>query len=641
MSDNRYELSSRTEFIVGPYEANPRGFGFVLLEDGDIFVPARARGGALPGDTVMVAVQQKLSGARREGAIVQVVQRRQSTVVGVVERKGRIGYLVPYDRRIGRPVILSEASTVEDGDVVVAAITRFPEASEDPIYAVPSERLGREGDASVSVEVIIRAHGLPTSFPEEVVEEARKVAVFPKEEARRRRDLRDLFTVTIDGLDAKDFDDAVSCRREGDNYRLWVHIADVSYYVRRESALDREARARAFSVYLVDRVIPMLPFDLSNGICSLNPNEDRLAMTVEMVIDPTGEVIDYAAYESVIRSDFRLTYEEVDAAFASGSFADGRVAELMAMMRELAEILERKRVRRGALNFEIPEAKVVLDRAGTPVKVVIREKTPATSIIEEAMIVTNETVASHLYWLNYPCVYRVHERPESDSLAFIERFLAELGYPHEEVRSGHPRQLQKVIAYAKERPEKVLVNALLLRAMKQARYAPQPLGHFGLASQLYCHFTSPIRRYPDLVVHRLLKEALRSPAEPTRVARHLARELPAVSEHCSVREREAAACERESTEVKLYELIAREHMGDTFEGIISGVASTGFFVELPNTAEGFVSFADIQGEYFAVIPERFEAVGKNSGTVFRVGERVLVQVAAVSPAERRMDLRLV
>jgi ribonuclease R len=641
VSDNRYELSSRTTFVTGPFDATSRGFGFVIHEDGDVFIPLRSRGGALPGDVVMAAVKPGKSGAKREGAIVQVIQRKSSSVVGIVEKKGRIGYLIPYDRRLYRPVVLAETRNVENGDVIVAAITRYPESSEDPLYAAPAEILGREGSGSVSVEVIIRSHGLPTSFPDEVIAEARDVAVFPQDAIERRRDLRDLFTVTIDGLDAKDFDDAVSCTREGENYRLWVHIADVAYYVRRESALDREARERAFSVYLVDRVIPMLPFELSNGICSLNPREDRLTMTVEMLIDNAGQVLAYEAYESVIRSDHRLTYEEVDAAFAAGTFVDPEVGKLMNLMRELSTVLEDRRLRRGALNFEIPEARVILDENGQPVDVVIREKTPATTIIEEAMIVTNETVAHHLYWLGYPCMYRIHEKPDPDSLAFVERFLAELGYPHDGVRTGLPREMQKVIAYAKERPEKILVNALLLRAMKQARYAPQPLGHFGLASQLYCHFTSPIRRYPDLVVHRLLKEALRSPSEPTKVARQIARNLPELSEHCSIKEREAADCERESTEVKLYELMARDHIGDTFEGIISGITSTGFFVELPNTAEGFVSFSDIRGEYFAVIPERFEAVGRNSGTVFRVGERVLVQVVSVSPAERRMDLALV
>lgn len=645
LKDNRYQLKYQAAFVTGIFEANIRGFGFLLSEDGDVFIPQSGRGGALNRD-LCLAVVTGIRRGKREGRIVRVVNRAISEIVGVVERKGKYSLIVPVDRRIDRVVFVTGCQDCEVGDVIVAKITGYPESSNDPIYARFEKKIGREGDKGIDIEIIIRMHQLPLDFPEEVVAEARKVSVLPADEIKRRKDLRSLFTVTIDGLNAKDFDDAVSCVREGNNFRLWVHIADVSFYVSPNSFIDREARERAFSVYLVDRVIPMLPFELSAGICSLKPEEDRLALTVEMLIDSMGEVLEYSIYESVIRSNFRLTYEEVDEGFEKGGFEVKEVENLMFLMKELSEILEAKRLKRGALNFEIPEAKVILDSEGNPVDIIIRQKTPATSIIEEAMIVTNETIASHLYWNNYPCIYRVHESPDENDLIFVERFLAELGYPHDEIRTGHSRALQKVIRFAEKRPEKVLVNSLLLRAMKQARYSPSAIGHFGLASQLYAHFTSPIRRYPDLVVHRLVKESLKRKSRSrkgrlTALAKQIEKELSAIAEHCSVREREVDASERDSQELKLYELIKRDYIGEVFEGIISGITQGGIFVELPNTAEGFIPFANIMDDYYEVYTEKFEAVGKKTKKVFRVGERIMVQVVSVLVSERRIELRIV
>lgn len=640
LKDDYYQLTSKTTFISGIFEASTRGFGFLLSEDGDVFIPVSGRNGALNRDLCLVMITGIRRG-KQEGRIVQIINRGISEIVGVVERRGKYSLVIPVDKRIDRVVFASGCEECDIGDVIVARISAYPESVRDPIYARFEKKIGKEGEKGVDIEILIRMHQLALDFPEDVANEARKVSRLPASEVKKRKDLRDIFTVTIDGLDAKDFDDAVSCMREGNNFRLFVHIADVSYYVKPDSFLDKEARERAFSVYLVDRVIPMLPFELSAGICSLKPEEDRLTVTVEMVIDGSGEVLEYLIYESVIRSDFRLTYEEVDEAFERGKFENQKVEDLMGLLRKLSRVLEKKKLKRGALNFEIPEAKVILDDDGNPLDVIIRQKTPATSIIEEAMIVTNETVASYLYWGKHPCLYRVHESPDEENLVFVERFLAELGYPYDEVRTGYPRALQKVISFAEKRPEKILVNTLLLKAMKQAKYAVAPVGHFGLATQLYTHFTSPIRRYPDLIIHRLVKESLVARGETKNVVKQIEKNLPAIAEHCSVREREVDAAERDSQELKLYELIRRDCVGDIFEGIISGVTYAGIFVELPNTAEGFISFASILDDYYEVYPEKFEAVGKKTRKVFRVGERLMVQVVSVLVSERRIDLTIV
>ncbi len=640
LKDDYYQLTSQTAFVSGIFEASTRGFGFLLSEDGDVFIPASGRNGALNRDQCLVMVTGIRKG-KREGRIVRVLERGISEIVGVVEKKGEYSLVIPVDKRIDRIVFAHGCEGCDVGDVIVVRIINYPEGVRDPIYAHFEKKIGKEGEKGVDIEILLRMHQLPLEFPENVIKEAKRVSRLPASEVKKRKDLREIFTVTIDGLDAKDFDDAVSCVREGDNFRLFVHIADVSYYVTPGSFLDKEARKRAFSVYLVDRVIPMLPFELSAGICSLKPKEDRLAVTVEMLISESGEVLEYFIYESVINSDFRLTYEEVDEAFEKGKFDNQKVEDLMSLLREVSQILEKKKLKRGALNFELPEAKVILDDNGSPLDVVIRQRTQATSIIEEAMIVTNETVASHLYKRKIPCLYRVHERPDEENLIYVERFLAELGFPYKEVRTGHPRALQKVISFAAKRPEKILVNTLLLKAMKQAKYAATPSGHFGLASRLYTHFTSPIRRYPDLIVHRLVKASSGIREGKNSFIKEINGNLPSIAEHCSIREREVDAAERDSQELKLYELIKRDHIGDIFEGIISGVTHSGIFVELPNTAEGFISFAEILDDYYEVYPERFEAVGKKTRKVFRVGERLMVQVVSVLISERRIELKII
>ena len=633
--NDRYSLLGADNLVRGHFDEARRGFGFVIHPKGDIFIPARLKGGAMDGDYVE-AVVYGFSRGKKEGRIVRVLERRFKKIVGMVEKKGKLAYLVPADKRISRPVILEDAASLEQGVVVEAVIMRYPEGCDDPVYARVDAVLGREDEPGIDVEVLIRMHGLPLKFPKEVIEEAKQVARVPRRIPKNRRDLRGLFTVTIDGLDAKDFDDAVSLQKEGENYRLWVHIADVSYYVKPGTSLDREAYSRAFSVYLVDRVIPMLPFELSADVCSLKPGVDRLAFTVEMLINPEGQVIERSFYESMIRSDHRLTYEEVDENIKENRFADPQIEKLIKELLELKDILEQKRLRRGALNFEVPEPKVILDESGKPIDVVIREKTLATSIIEEAMIVANETVASFLMENEYPAVFRVHEKPDPDDVEFVKRFLAELGYRSYRGLKATPRAFQKVILEAEKRPDRILVNILLLRSLKKARYASAPLGHFGLATDTYLHFTSPIRRYPDLVVHRQLKKLLAGKKENTKTA---ISELDKIAEHCSTREIEADTAERDSQELKFYQLIKEKHLGDVFEGIISGVMPTGFYVQLPNTAEGYVDLSGMSNR-LELNQNKFELLDKKTGAIYRVGEKVLVKIVYVSVAERFMKLEL-
>lgn len=637
-TDKHYKLAHQARSVTGIFEENPRGYGFLLHESGDVFIPPRMKAGAMNGDECEAVVIGERRGSP-EGRIIHILNRANDNIIGVVEESRGQKLLIPVDKRFSRRFVIQRGADYRDGDVVEAVIRRYPADSKDAVLVEPVRKLGRRGERGIDIEIIIRSHGLPTEFPRDVLDEARRVAEIPTAEVQRRRDLRQLFTVTIDGLDARDFDDAVSVEKTPGGFRLWVHIADVSYYVRPGSALDREAQERAFSVYLVDRVIPMLPLELSAGICSLNPHEDRLAVTVEMEIDSSGRVKEAQFYESVIRSDHRLTYEEVDQRIREGTLS-GEIKVLIDTMLELREVLEQKRLRRGALDFDIPEAKVLLDENGDPYEVVIRERTLATSIIEEAMIVTNETVAEFLRQKELPALYRVHEKPDLEDVEALKRVLAEMGFASVDGLKPEPHSFQRVVLEARNRPDRILANMLILRSLKKARYAPQPLGHFGLAAENYLHFTSPIRRYPDLVVHRILKEALSAGGRTARIA-DIEKRLDSIAEHCSHREVEADTAERDSQEVKLYELMQKKHLGDVFQGIISGVTNSGFYVELPNTAEGFVNISELYDDYYVCYPERFEIVGKRTGRVFRVGEVVMVQVVSVSVIERQMKLVMV
>lgn len=642
LPDGRYLALRERGLVVGRLAMNRRGFGFVDTPAGDIYIGKRDTAGAMHGDTVAVRVDQHRNRQGRSGEVVQVIDRAVTEVVGRFERHGKLGIVVPADSRVRGDLFVDLASVPSDarhGDVVVARIVRYATA-RDAMQGVITRVLGPEGAPGVDVETIIVEHGLATAFPPEVVEAAEALDQgVAGEIARGREDRRDLYTITIDPVDARDFDDAISIEREGAGFRLWVHIADVSHYVPWDSVIDVEARHRATSVYLVDRVLPMLPEQLSNVVCSLNPGQDRLTFTVEMLLDRTGLVEEYRLYPSVIRSDARLDYDQVQTWLDEGGFPDERTERAIRDFHRVAEAIHERRVARGGLDFDTVEARVTLDDAGRPLDVVLRRRTDATNMIEEAMIVANEVVAHHMTAAEAPMLYRIHEDPDPDALAEMAVILKEFDYPVQEIHGATPRTFQKIVAFAHGRPEERLINSLLLRALERARYAAYLAPHFGLASAEYCHFTSPIRRYPDLVVHRLLKAQLTG-ALDQRPTADMVPELEWLAEHSSAMEREAESAEDESQKVKLVALMA-DHLGETFDGIITGVMGFGCFVQLENTAEGLVHVEAMADDYYRFEPERFMLVGERNGRTYRLGQRVRVRVSNVSVAERRIDLEWV
>lgn len=641
LGDGRYLALRERNLVVGRLAMNRRGFGFVTTPLGDIYVSKRDTGSAMHGDTVSVRLESQQGRAGRAGSVVQVVERAVTEVVGRFERHGKLGIVVPTDPRIRGDVFVDlQAAPAEAkaGDVVVARITRYA-TGRDAMQGTISKVLGAEDAPGVDVEIVIHEHGLATEFPPEVIAAAEELSAdVVGEVSRGREDRRDLFTLTIDPVDARDFDDAISVEREGGGYRLWVHIADVSHYVPWDGAIDVEARHRATSVYLVDRVLPMLPEHLSNVVCSLNPGQDRLTFTVEMLLDKTGLVEQYRLYPSAIRSDRRLNYDEVQAWLDANAFPDEALGAVLLDFRKLAEAIRVRRVGRGGLDFETVEARVRLDDAGKPLEVVLRSRTEATNMIEEAMILANEVVARHMTAAKAPMVYRIHEDPDADALSQVAVVLKEFGYPVQELHGASPRTFQKIIAFAHGRSEERLINSLLLRSLERARYVDYLAPHFGLASEAYTHFTSPIRRYPDLIVHRLLRAQLTRALDvpPTSA---MVPELEWLADHSSTMEREAEAAEDDSQKVKLVELM-QEHLGETFDGIVTGVMGFGLFVQLENTAEGLVHVEAMTDDYYRLDAERFMLWGENKGNTYRLGQAVRVRVLDVSVAERRIDFEL-
>ncbi|MBN2247193.1 MAG: ribonuclease R [Coriobacteriia bacterium] len=637
----KYLALRERHLVVGRLSMNRRGFGFVSSPVGDIYVGKRDTGGAMHGDIVGVRVDPRGSHLGRSGEVVQILERAITEVVGRFERHGALGIVVPTDQRIRGDLFVDLKKsdvTVRPGEIVVARITRYAD-KRDAMQGMIVEVLGPEGAPGVDVEIVIREHGLATEFPPEVIEAAEQLRQdIDGELERGRRDLRERFTFTIDPADARDFDDAISIVREGKGYRLWVHIADVSHYVPWDSPVDVEARHRATSVYLVDRVLPMLPEHLSNVICSLNPGEDRLTFTVEMLLDKTGIVERYECYPSVIKSDRRFDYDQVQGWLDGGGYPDDVSRQALIDFRSVAQVIHERRVARGGLDFDTVEARVTLDERGEPIDVVLRSRTEATNMIEEAMIAANEVVARHMTAAKAPMVYRIHEDPDADALAQVAVVLKEFGYPVKDLHGASPATFQKIVAFAHGRPEERLINSLVLRALERARYVDYLGPHFGLASQAYTHFTSPIRRYPDLIVHRLLKAQLTHDLGKPPTS-HMVTELEWLAEHSSTMEREAEAAESESQKVKLVALMAH-HLGEEFDGIVTGVMGFGLFVQLENTAEGLVHVETMADDYYRLDAERFLLRGESNGTTYRLGQQVRVRILDASVSERRLDLEL-
>jgi ribonuclease R len=632
--------------ISGKLSCHRDGYGFVIPESGgeDVFVPSRYLRDNMHGDRVTVALEKQRSHGKREGRIVETLERAVKHLVGRYHDGGPAGFVVPDEPRItcNISVAAKDRGRARDGEMVVVEITAYPSAGIDARGRV-EEVLGMPDDPAVEVLAIVRKHGLPFEFTQEVLAEAVAAAKpVAANDLDGRVDLRDMRTVTIDGETARDFDDAVAVRREAEgSIRLWVSIADVSHYVPIGSYLDREALNRGTSVYFPDRCIPMLPEGLSNGICSLNPGEDRLTVTVEMLFDVSGNAGVNLFYPSVIRSDERMTYTEVKHLLTEeGPRSLPRFLRLLddlETMEELARRLAAKRKRRGSIDFDLPEPEIILDIHGRPESIGIAERNIAHRIIEEFMLAANEAVACHLAGSRAPCIYRVHEPPDPGVLRDFKEFVGTFGIPFRlKGDTASAMELQHLLSRVEGLPEERMINELLLRCMKQARYGAENSGHFGLASKCYLHFTSPIRRYPDLVVHRILKHILTG--QPLDALSYSSGTVTAeVAEQCSRRERAAVEAEREIVDLKRLQYMER-HVGDVFEGYITGVAGFGFFVQLSELlVEGLVHVTSLGDDYYRLVEKEHAIIGERSGRRYRVGDRVAVKVAGVAKERKRID----
>jgi len=646
---HRYGVPERMNLVVGYLDGNPKGFGFVVADNPevpDLFISPENMNGAMHHDRVIARIYGRTRGLKREGEVIRILKRVNQRLVGTFERSGHYGFVVPADRKIWQDIFIPKNATknAKDGQIVEVEITRWPEARRNPEGKI-REVIGFKGEPGNDIKLIIKEYKLPEEFPAKVLKEAEKIPLTIEEaEIARRRDLREMMIFTIDGEDAKDLDDAVSLEKMANgHYRLGVHIADVSFYVRENSALDREALARGTSVYLVDRVIPMLPPRLSNGICSLNPHEDRLTLSVLMEIDNKGEVIQYEIFESVIRSKARLTYKKVAQALEDvdrdvrHEYAD--VLPTLEIMKELAEILTERRRRRGSIDFDLPETKVILNELGGVLGIELYERNIATRIIEEFMLVTNETVAQHAFFQGIPFIYRNHEKPDDDRINEFNEFLHGLGYHLKGVQDIHPQVLQELLQMVEGKPEEKVINTVMLRSMKQARYEAENKGHFGLAAEYYAHFTSPIRRYPDLMIHRILREVLTNKyLKPKRIAK-LDKVLPDIARQSSERERLAQEAERETVDLKKVQYML-DKVGEVYRGLISGVTNSGMFVELDNTVEGFIHISTMLDDYYHHDEKTYSLIGERSKKTYRIGDQVEVRVIKVNPDLRQIDFEL-
>lgn len=627
------------QMATGTFIGHARGFGFVTPDAGgeDIFIPASETMGAMQKDRVLYKVLHKAEkGKKADGVIVRILERGQQRIVGTFEAGSKgYGFVVADDKKIAKDIFISRENTkgAVTGHKVVVEITDYGEDRRNPEGKV-IEILGHINDPGVDILSVIRRYELAVEFPEEVYAEIEHLGTEVAEADKKgREDLRDLLTITIDGADAKDLDDAVSLKRLGNgNFELGVHIADVSHYVRENTALDKEAYARGTSVYLVDRVIPMLPHKLSNGICSLNPHVDRLALSCLMEVNGRGEVVSHRILESVINSDYRMTYTAVREILEDGAPALlEQYAEILPMledMEELRQILGEKRRKRGSVNFDLPESKIILDENGKPIDIKPYEKSIATNMIEEFMLVCNETIAENSFWQEMPFMYRSHQEPDEDKLEKMEQFLRGFGY-YLRKKDGeiHPRELQKVLQKAEETDEERIITRMVLRSMMQARYTAENGGHFGLAAKYYCHFTSPIRRYPDLEIHRMIKKMLHGELDE-KASAYYRRKMPDWAKHCSKQERVAEDAERDTDALKKVEFM-EDKVGQIYEGIISGVTNWGIYVELPNTIEGMVALSQMDDDYYEFDEKKMLVFGKRTKKSYRLGDKVIVSVAKV------------
>ena len=642
---DKYMALEYSHLKKGKLSLSEKGYGFILMEnEPDIFISSSNINGATDGDMVIAEIIDKNSGAKLEGRILRIAARNYGPIVGeYISNKGK-PTVIPNDKKVKQKIVLTRESTKDavDGHIVVLNVIK--ELDRNTILAEITTIIGHKNDVGVDELSIVYKHMFSPKFPDEVLEEVKLIPdEVSEEEIVGRKDFRDEVIFTIDGDDTKDIDDAISIKKlDNGNYELGVHIADVSYYVKPGTKLYDEAYERGTSVYLVDRVIPMLPHKLSNGICSLNPNTVRLTESCVMEIDKKGNVVSHEIYQSVIKSRIQMTYKKVNKWLEEGIICEGYepYTEKLTLMKELADILRNNRERRGSIDFDTDEAKIIADENGKVIDVVLRNRGVGEKLIEDFMIVANETVASHIFWMNLPFIYRVHGTPREDKINEFLDFIGTLGYKITgKVNIKYPSSIQNVLLQLKDKKEYKILSSLLLRAMQKAVYQPENIGHFGIASKVYTHFTSPIRRFPDTTVHRLLRTYLFENDESNKTINYFKEYLPILAEHASLKERDAIECEREVEDMKMAEYMM-DHIGEEFSGMISGVTSFGLFVELPNMIEGLVHISDISGDYFNYDEKSMSLIGQKSKKRYRIGDEVKVVVKSASKEEAFIDFEI-
>ena len=645
-------LAQRMGVITGKIEIHDRGFGFLIPDiEGikDLFIAKTNLMGAMNGDRVVAKIiKEGRNGKRTEGIIINIVERVNKNIVGIYEDNKSFGFVLPEDKRIQNDIFISkkDRNGAKKGQIVMVEITRWPDGKRKNPEGKVVEILGRPGDKGIDIDIIIRKYNLPEDFPPSVLNSSLDIEDFiTEDEIKGRLDLRNVKMVTIDGEDAKDLDDAVSIERlENGNFKLGVHIADVTHYVKEGSVIDKEAFKRATSVYLIDRVIPMLPKKLSNGICSLNPKVDRLTLSCIMEVNRQGKVVNHTIAQSVIKTNERMTYTDVTKILRDNDVElIERYKDLVddfKAMEELCKILRKKRLDRGAIDFDFEECKIILDEKGKPIDIKPYERAIANRMIEEFMLLANETVAEHMEKLKVPFVYRIHENPNAEKLEKFKAFIYNLGYNDitwgEEV---NPKALQRVLDKFKGENEETIISTLLLRSMMQARYSPECAGHFGLAANYYCHFTSPIRRYPDLQIHRIIKEYLNKELTENR-SKKLVSIVDSAAKQSSEMERVAQEAEREVDDLKKAEYM-KDRIGEIFEGMISSVTGFGAFVELPNTIEGLVHITSFRDDYYIYDEDRLILIGERNKKIYRLGDKLKVLCSKVDILSREIYFEIV
>lgn len=643
----KYAYKGGEKLIKGKFQGTNKEFGFVIVEgeENDIFIPGKFVCGAMNGDTVLVKIlKNERQGRRKEGKVKEVLERKHTKIVCNFEDSKNFGFAIPLDKRLNKDIFIPKAKKngAQSGEVVVVNITFYGDVDKKPEGEVV-EILGKQGDVGVDILTIVRKYGLPEEFSEKVENTVSRIkSEIPEKEYKIRKDLREKAIVTIDGSDAKDLDDAVSLEiLENGNFLLGVHIADVTHYVREDDAIDKEAFERGTSVYLLSRVVPMLPKKLSNGLCSLNPNEDKLTLSCEMEINSDGKVINSDIFKSVIKSKHRLTYEDVTKLLKGDTeiiekYKD--IEELLKQMEKLATLLNKHRMKRGAIDFDFKESKITLSENGKPIDVCAYERGISNRIIEEFMLICNETVSEQMFWTNTPFIYRVHENPDPEKLDIFYEFVNNLGMDFKINKEVRPADLQEILKEVKGKNEENVVATLLLRSMMKARYTPESLGHFGLAAKYYSHFTSPIRRYPDLIIHRIIKEYIDGKIDEKRQT-SLVKITSESSVQSSERERNAEMAERELDDLKKTEYMS-DKIGEKFNGIISSVTSFGFFVALENTIEGLVHITELQDDNYVFDENRLMLIGENFKNAYKLGDEIEIEVVKADIEAREIFFAL-